>query len=615
MKGSILQLLRMLLVTSLWLTSYNLNAQGILDKVISVQFSNEKLENVLEIISNKGNFYFSYNSNIIKRDSLVSLTAYNKSVKQVLDFLFNDRYEYKESSNYIIIRRAPVTLSLITNQAITEDKIYTVSGYVLDDESGERVSNASIYEKQRLVSTLTNEEGYFKLRLKSKSGTAALTVSKQFYQDTTVIIRPNYNQQVRITILPVEFTGKMITVSPEDYLIPDSITIEVEVDASVTRYLYLKADSIKVEKTAVGNFLLSTAQQVQTINLKSFFADRPYQFSITPGLSTHGKLSGQVINNFSLNILGGYTGGVNGVEIGGLFNIDKKAVRYIQAGGLFNIVGGRVLGLQAAGIHNTVLDSVTGLQFAGVNNMVKGRFTGLQAAGIYNHVSGKFSGAQIAGVSNYSRQKVSGVQIAGIGNFSNREMSGVQIAGVFNYAKKMKGVQIGLINVSNTFDGLGIGLINVVFKGYHKLSISSNEVLNTNLAFKTGHARLYNILQAGMHVKEPKENLVFSFGYGLGTELPLGKTFSVNPEVTAQYIYLGSWDHVNLLNKASLNLNIKFAKWFSIFGGPSFSAYYTDQTTPFGGYRLNLLPDGYRTVKLPEQVTGWIGWNAGINFF
>ena len=110
-----------------------LQAQSILDKIISVQFSNERLENVLEIISNKGNFYFSYNSNIIKRDSIVTLTVYNKSVRQILDFLFNDKYEYKESSNYIIIRRAPITLSLITNQAITEDKIYSVSGYVLDD--------------------------------------------------------------------------------------------------------------------------------------------------------------------------------------------------------------------------------------------------------------------------------------------------------------------------------------------------------------------------------------------------------------------------------------------------------------------------------------------------
>src|SRR3954471_7084353 len=77
----------------------------LLDKVISVQFNKERLDNVLEIISNKGNFYFSYNSNIIRKDSIVTMTAYNKTVRQILEFLFQEKYEFRESSNYIIIRK------------------------------------------------------------------------------------------------------------------------------------------------------------------------------------------------------------------------------------------------------------------------------------------------------------------------------------------------------------------------------------------------------------------------------------------------------------------------------------------------------------------------------
>jgi hypothetical protein len=59
----------------------------------------------------------------------------------------------------------------------------------------------------------------------------------------------------------------------------------------------------------------------------------------------------------------------------------------------------------------------------------------------------------------------------------------VQIAGVFNYSKKLKGVQIGLINIADTSEGYSIGLINIVLKGYHKLSFSANEILNVNAAF------------------------------------------------------------------------------------------------------------------------------------
>jgi hypothetical protein len=56
-------------------------------------------------------------------------------------------------------------------------------------------------------------------------------------------------------------------------------------------------------------------------------------------VGTHGKLSGQVTNNFSFNILGGYGAGVNGAEVGGLFNIDKKDVKYTPRwAASFNVV-------------------------------------------------------------------------------------------------------------------------------------------------------------------------------------------------------------------------------------------------------------------------------------
>src|SRR5205814_7962213 len=137
-------------------------------------------------------------------------------------------------------------------------------------------------------------------------------------------------------------------------------------------------DSMRVEKTAVGAFLLSASQKVQSLNLKDFFAQRPFQFSVIPGVSSHGKLSPQIINNFSLNIFGGYSGGVNGLEVAGLFNIDKKTVQYLQIAGLSNVVGGPMNGLQVGGLHNTVLDSVAGLQIGGVNNFVKARLVGVQ---------------------------------------------------------------------------------------------------------------------------------------------------------------------------------------------------------------------------------------------
>ena len=600
-----------LLVTVFITSTITIHAQSLLDRNVSLEVNRQRLDHVLEIVSNKANFYFSYNSNIIRSDSLVSLSVRNQPVRQVLRKLLPDHYEFRESGQYLIIRKTPITLTMKTGRAVTRDPYYTISGHVLDDETGAWIRNASIYEKNQLASALTNGDGFFSLRLRHKSHAATLSVSKEFYQDTSFSVDAGYNQQYTITLLPVT-SGSLTLIGPDDYFAPDHLKLRVQKDSLVTEYTYVKADSARVEKTGMAKFLVSSQQRIQSLNLKKFFTTRPFQVSLTPGLGTHGSLSGQVTNNFSFNVFGGYNGGVNGLEIGGLFNLDKKSVQYVQVGGLFNIVGGQVRGLQVGGLNNTVLDSVKGFQVAGINNHVKGSLHGLQVGGVYNHVTNRVQGAQVAGVANFAKQKVSGSQVAGVANFSNRELTGAQV-GLFNFARQLKGVQIGLINISDTSEGFSIGLINVVLKGYHKLAFSANELVNLNAAFKTGSPRLYNILQAGFHLGDSNE--VFTFGYGLGTELKLGRTFTLNPEFTAQHLYLGSWDFANILGKAQLNLNLKLGKYVSIFGGPVFNAYYSIQDIHIPGYRKQIPPAGYKTYSLAANVKGWLGWNAGISFF
>src|SRR5262245_47175168 len=178
-----------------------IQAQSLLDKKISIEVSNRRLSDVLKLISNKGDFYFSYNSSIIKRDSLVSLSANNRSVSQILDQLFNNRYDWKQYNNYIILRKALMKPAIVTPTP-SEDKLYTVTGYILNGETGEKISNASIYEKQRLASTLSDEKGFFKIRLKSRYSIATLTISRELFEDTTVVIQPKYNQQVTIVMAP-----------------------------------------------------------------------------------------------------------------------------------------------------------------------------------------------------------------------------------------------------------------------------------------------------------------------------------------------------------------------------------------------------------------------------
>ena len=573
------------------------SGQSILSRTITLDVNRQRLGDVLEQLSNKGNFNFSYSSGIVRKDSLVTLNVQNKTVGEVLRILFNNTYEFRESGSYLIIRKAPVRPPPMATTTAVQERIYLVRGRVYDDQSAVAISQARVYEKRLLISTLTNADGYFELKLKgNKPPNAMISVSKALYEDTSVMIMPGQGQELVISILPVEGRSDRIIITPQDYLIPDSLKVKPIADTIVAAEL---PPGLNVERTGMGRFLLSQKQTIQSLNLDSFFTTRPFQFSLIPGLSSQGKMSGQVVNAFSLNLFGGYTAGTKGVEIGGLFNIDKKQVQYFQAAGLFNIVGGGVNGFQAAGINNTVLDKTNAFQVAGINNFVRGKFNGFQASGIYNHVT----------------DSVSGVQIAGIGNFTKRDVNGVQISGIFNYARKLKGLQIGLINIADTSEGVSIGLINIIWKGYHKLSISTNEIFSLNAAFKTGNSKLYSMLMAGMNT--PADSKMYSFGYGFGSELMLNKrkTFSINPEVSSQYVYAGTWDYLNLLNKLNLNLTIKFNKYISVFAGPAYTVFVSDQhgTIPGYGFPTNEVKD--KTHSFSNRTTGWFGWNAGINLF
>jgi hypothetical protein len=387
-------------------------------------------------------------------------------------------------------------------------------------------------------------------------------------------------------------TSKIQTISKDYSTTPDSAT-----DSRLLQ-LPIKSNELYHKAAAI----------LDTFKLSSV----PVQISFTPGLGTQGKQGQHSINNFSLNILGGRTGGVNGVEMGGLLNMNTMYVRGVQVGGLSNLTGKYVEGVQVAGIHNYVAGNLKGVQVAGINNFVKGSTNGLQIGGIYNHANNEVKGIQVAGITNFAKANLNGIQISGIGNIS-REVNGMQVGGIFNYAKKLRGVQVGLVNFASESTGYSIGLLNFVPNGYHKLVISTNEIFEANAAYKSGNSKLYTIIIGGISTHNNAR--AYSFGWGLGKEIALTNMFSINPEISSQYVYLGTFKDYNSLNKINLDFHVKFGKHLSIFAGPVLAGYYKETKNSFPGYKTDIPKNSFNTFKISSNMVGWIGWNAGISFF
>jgi len=599
---------RWLLLLFACLLCAGVHAQNILNKKISINVSQKKLPEILQAISREGDFYFSYDSRIVKKDTTISLRM-NATVEDVLNKIFPGTMDYIENGNYLILRKrlvvAPPTPSVTT---------WYIKGVVRDANTGMGVMEASVYEKTNLSATLTGGDGSFSLKVKTRSSMPVISVSKANYFDTGLYISLPPSENIVINLqnkyAALADSGTITIISPRDtkpIIIPDSTLV-------LTRSSSIIIDTTRmVEHTGWGNFFINAKLKIQSFNLSGFYTTRAFQISLLPGLSTHGRLSPQVENVVSINVLGGYTGGTNAFEVGGLFNINRRNTKYFQAAGLFNVVGGNLYGFQAAGLHNHVLGNVHAFQAAGISNYDNGDMHGFQAAGIYNHVRDTASGFLAAGIANYTGKKFSGFEVAGIGNVARQTMSGVQVAGIFNYAKKVNGLQIGLINIADSSNGFSIGLINIVQHGLHQLVLSSNEITNTNVDIKTGNKKLYSILHAGYNISN--NNKVFSYGYGIGTVVQFNRALSLQPELKVKYLYTGDWNYSNILSSLGLNLQVKLAKNIALFAAPVFNVYSTDQTAKVNDYKFPVQPSGFPKVSFSDKVNGWLGFSAGITLF
>ena len=524
--------IKIFLFTSLVIlcTLSNTNAQGVLNRQVSVSVNRLRLAEVLTELGKQGNFYFSYNSNMLPKDSLVTLAIVRQPVEAVLKELFHERFEFEEQRDYIIILPALPHLNLINTDITSDNNNYSISGIVVDERSGERMMNASVYEKQQLAATLTDEHGYFKLKIRTTDpGVLRITASKLKYHDATL----NFLKSVPVT-------------NRSDHR------------------SYSGASGNGVERDALGKFFISARQRIQSLNIPDFFAKRPFQISLTPGLSTHGLFSSQVINRISLNVAGGYTAGVNGLEIGGLFNINKGDAKYLQFAGVFNLVGGNMSGLQIAGINNRALDTVRGVQLSAFNNKAEA------------------------------------------------QVSGVQFAGFTNEAQRLKGLQIGLVNVADTSYGVSLGLINIIRNGFYRIALSVNPLVSTNISFSSGTRNFYTILNIGANADF--NNKMYVAGFGLGRDFILNEHFYISAIANVQ-VGNTTGQFMDTWKRGRLMLNAELTKHISVFAGPTYNNYASNGSNPGYQSKLREPADASGYVKyqgLPDR--NWLSVEGGIAF-
>lgn len=579
-----------------------------LEREVTLSISNESVPFVLNAISQQTAVVFSYSPNVISTTNKISIDVEAKSVRHSLNTIFNGTVKYKVRGKYIILQK---------NDAMAKEEV-VVEGYLYDSQTGDKLTNATVYNKEQKVSTITDEYGYFKLQVPTDAANPELKVSKEGYDDTLLTpISGNLNY------VNVELSTKQkIEETP--------LLIEPTIEKEKNR--------IKMPEWLIPNRLLINTKNISDTLFSKF------QFSLIPFVSTNKLLSGKTVNDYSLNMTIGYVQGVRKVELGGIANIVREDAGYCQLAGVANVVGGlaygfqgagtfnavrQMSGIQAAGVINFVLNDADYIQLGGTGNFVGGKFTGVQVAGIFNigsemsgvqvagvtNLTGEAEGVQVAGVLNHAK-KIVGTQVAGVINNTDN-LDGVQVTSVFNRAAYFKGYQIAVINYADSCDGIPFGLFNFVRKGYHKIELSADEVFYSNLAFRSGVKKFHSIVSVGLR-PENLDNPVWMFGYGLGTTLGKSDKYSFDIDLTAHQVMKGSYfASRNSLYKVTLGLDRKISPKTSITFGLTYNIYVTDTNSKYYSDTFSsLVPYSFTnsTSSNGNNMKTWVGGKIGIRF-
>jgi len=319
--------------------------------------------------------------------------------------------------------------------------------------------------------------------------------------------------------------------------------------------------------------------------------------------------------------MAGYFNGVGGkrkgVQLSGGVNATYDSSRGIQMAGSCNINWKTTSGFAAAGILNLTRGNSNSADMAGLANITLGEQHGPHIAGLFNLTEKNAGSFQLAGLSNLAFKDMSGMQISGLLNVTGKQMKGAQVSGIINYATRIKGMQLGLINISNSIQGTPFGFLSFSLKGYHKIEVFADEIFYTNLAFKTGVRRLYNIFTAGIKPQQSDQNF-WTIGYGIGTAPKLAKWLSLNIDVTANQLSYGNFTRaVNMVNKVYLGVEAHAFPKISVFLGATLNGYitdttYHDYTDIFTDYRPQIFYD--KTYSNDINMKMWWGVRAGIRF-
>ena len=174
----------------------------LLEKTISIPKTSTTLYEALNLISQKADCLFIYNSETLESDKRVKLYADNEPLNEVLENILSDpRLDYKVMGKHILIYRTnknatpenKIQASVPINDSI---KTLVIKGHIYDKENRTAIQFATIGITEENIGTVTNSDGFFTLKIPASLAGTSLFVSHLGYMGQSIPVQLLDRQQV-----------------------------------------------------------------------------------------------------------------------------------------------------------------------------------------------------------------------------------------------------------------------------------------------------------------------------------------------------------------------------------------------------------------------------------
>jgi len=180
----------------------SLSGQSILSKKIDFETKSTPIADALIDLSEAADINIAFHPRLFSKEQNISIDLKNKSLQYILQqCLINTDIAFKIDGEHLLLYQRP-------------PKRYTISGYIEDAVTGERLIAATIWESHSGKGTTSNDYGFFSLKI--PEGEAELHSSYLGYQSSIKIVPLKKSQTVQLKLAP-SITLKEIIVNAADF--------------------------------------------------------------------------------------------------------------------------------------------------------------------------------------------------------------------------------------------------------------------------------------------------------------------------------------------------------------------------------------------------------------